>query len=123
MEPENDISEIHSLRNMLRSFSDERDWGKFHTPKNLATALSVESAELLEPFQWLENGRAEELGADKLAEVRMELADVFAYLVMLADKLNIDLVLALAEKIELNKLKYPVEMVRGDSRKYSDYES
>ena len=109
------------IRDQLRVFVAERDWAQFHTPKNLASALSVEAAELLEPFQWLKTGEPEELGAKAHASVRHEMADVLNYLVMLADKLDIDLVAAAREKIVLNALKYPIEQARGDARKYSDY--
>ncbi len=114
-------SELQHLRELLRQFAAERDWEQFHTPKNLAAALSVEAAELLEPFQWLANGEKAELGADKLREVRFEMADVLAYLIQLADRLDVDLYQALLEKIERNRAKYPADQVRGDARKSSDY--
>jgi len=110
------------LRDLLREFVRERDWSVYHTPKNLATALCVEASELLEPFQWLNSGTKEELGAAKLGAVRHEMADVLAYLVQLADQLDVDLYDALIEKMELNRKKYPADKVRGDARKYSDYE-
>lgn len=114
-------SELTRLRELVREFVDERDWDQFHTPKNLASALTVEAAELLEHFQWLQHGRADELGPDKLVEVRHEMADVLVYLVRLADKLDVDLVAAVQEKMVLNRAKYPAEQVRGDARKYYDY--
>lgn len=113
-------SELQHLRALLRQFAAERDWEQFHTPKNLAAALSVEAAELLEPFQWLDQGGKDELG-DKLKDVRFEMADVLAYLIQLADKLDVDLYHALLEKIELNRAKYPAGQVRGKADKYSDY--
>ena len=115
-------SDLVALRDQIRTFVDERDWDQFHTPKNLASALSVEAAELLEPFQWLQTGDAAELGAGKLAHVAHEMADVLTYLVRLADKLDIDLMAAVAEKMALNRAKYPADKVRGDARKYSEYE-
>jgi len=120
--PPESQSDLHSLRDMLRDFVRERDWARFHTPKNLATALSVEASELLEPFQWLNSGAREELGAAKLNAVRHEMADVLAYLIQLADQLDVDLYDALVEKMALNRQKYPADKVRGDARKYSDYE-
>jgi NTP pyrophosphatase (non-canonical NTP hydrolase) len=114
-------SDLIELRDRFREFAAERDWEQFHTPKNLATALSVEASELLEPFQWLVSGQ-EALDADKLKSIRHEMADVLAYLVMLADKLDVDLFQAALEKIEINRAKYPVGKVRGDSRKYSEYD-
>lgn len=110
-----------SLRDQLRSFVDERAWAQFHTPKNLASALCVEAAELLEPFQWLKTGGVDELSAEARKNIRYEMADVLNYLVMLADKLNVDLIDAAEEKITPNALKYPIEQVRGDARKYTDY--
>jgi NTP pyrophosphatase (non-canonical NTP hydrolase) len=114
-------SDLARLRAIVRTFVDERDWDQFHTPKNLASALSVEAAELLEHFQWLQSGRADELGAAKLNAVRHEMADVLVYLVRLADKLDVDLFQAVEEKMVLNRAKYPAELVRGDMRKYDEY--
>ena len=113
--------ELDQLRAIVRQFVEERDWDQFHTPKNLASALTVEAAELLEHFQWLREGSPEELGADKLVEVRHEMADVLVYLVRLADKLDVDLLAAVQEKMVLNRAKYPADQVRGDARKYYEY--
>lgn len=109
------------LRDLVRQFVDERDWDQFHTPKNLSAALAVEAAELLEHFQWLQHGRLDELGEAKLREVKHEMADVLVYLVRLADKLDVDLVAAVQEKMVLNRAKYPADLVRGDARKYYEY--
>jgi NTP pyrophosphatase (non-canonical NTP hydrolase) len=115
------VSDLLQLRDLVRQFVEERDWDQFHTPKNLACALSVEAAELLEHFQWLQHGRFDELGPDKLTEVRHEMADVLVYLVRLADKLDVDLLAAVQEKMVLNRAKYPADQVRGDARKYHEY--
>jgi NTP pyrophosphatase (non-canonical NTP hydrolase) len=115
------LGDLARLRALVREFVDERDWDQFHSPKNLASALTVEAAELLEHFQWLQNGRLDELGPDKLTEVRHEMADVLVYLVRLADKLDVDLMAAVQEKMVLNRAKYPAEQVRGDARKYYEY--
>ena len=115
------MSELVQLRDLVREFVNERDWDQFHTPKNLSAALSVEAAELLEHFQWLQHGRADELGEAKLEEVRHEMADVLVYLVRLADKLDVDLAAAVEEKMVLNRAKYPADQVRGDARKYHEY--
>ena len=112
---------MNSLRDALRQFAAERDWDQFHSPKNLAIALSVEAAELLEHFQWLTEAQAGALPPAKLDEVRDEMADVLVYLVRLADKLDVDLLAAAAQKIEKNALKYPADRVRGSMKKYSDY--
>ncbi len=113
--------QFHLLRDLIRQFVEERDWDQFHTPKNLSAALSVEAAELLEHFQWLQSGQPAELGPDKLVQVRHEMADVLVYLIRLADKLDVDLPAAVEEKMVLNRLKYPADKVRGDARKYYEY--
>jgi len=110
-----------ALRDMLRKFVAERDWDKFHSPKNLAMALSVEASELLEHFQWLTEEQSRRLAPEKLAQVRDEMADVLVYLVRLADKLEVDLLDAAVKKIEKNALKYPADKVRGSMKKYSEY--
>jgi len=110
-----------ALRDTLRTFVAERDWDQFHSPKNLAMALSVEAAELVEHFQWLTEAQSRSLAPEKLAQVRDEMADVLVYLVRLADKLDVDLLDAAAQKIEKNALKYPAAQVRGSMKKYSEY--
>jgi len=114
-------ADLHVLRDIVRQFVEERDWDQFHTPRNLACALSVEAAELLEPFQWLEKGTAQELDEATRTQVRHEMADVLTYLIRLADKLDVDLYQAVLEKMKLNRQKYPAEQVRGDARKYTAY--
>ena len=109
------------IRLRLAAFAQERDWDQFHTPKNLAMALSVEVAELVEHYQWLPTGADAELDDAKRTGIRHELADVLMYLVRLADKSGVDLHAAVLEKMELNAEKYPADQVRGDARKYSAY--
>jgi len=109
---------LQDLRDALRAFAAERDWDQFHSPRNLATALAVEAAELLEPFQWLTDEQSRSLAPEARAAVEEELADVLLYLVRLADKLDIDLAVAARAKIEKNGAKYPVAKARGTSRKY-----
>jgi len=108
------------LRDRLRRFARARDWDQFHAPKNLAMALSVEAAELLEHFQWLSEEQSKTLSARQLEPVREELADVLLYLVRLADKLDVDLVKAASDKMKQNARKYPVHKARGSSKKYTD---
>jgi dCTP diphosphatase len=110
---------MQALRDALRRFAAERDWDQFHAPKNLAIALSVEAAELLEHFQWLGEDASKRLSAAQLAEVSEEMADVLLYLVRLADKLDVDLMQAAERKMALNVKKYPAEKARGSSAKYS----
>lgn len=109
------------LRDLARKFAAERDWERFHTPKNLAMALSVEVAELVEHYQWLPSGADAELDDSKREGIRHEMADILLYLIQIADKSHIDLRAAVLEKIALNAEKYPAERVRGDARKYSEY--
>ena len=108
------------LRDALRVFAAERDWDQFHSPRNLATALAVEAAELLEPFQWLQDEQAASLSPETRAAVEQEMADVLLYLVRLADKLDVDLAAAARAKIVKNGEKYPVAKARGSSRKYTE---
>ena len=114
------MNEIESLRNHLRSFAAERDWDQFHSPKNLASALAVEAAELLENFQWLTEAESQQLLPEALAAVRAEVADVLLYLIRISDKLGIDLIAAAKAKIESNAAKYPVDKARGSSKKYTE---
>ncbi|MYM70236.1 nucleotide pyrophosphohydrolase [Pseudoduganella sp. FT55W] len=116
------IDKMADLQQRVRQFAYDRDWQQFHTPKNLAMALVVEAAELAEHFQWLHTGNADELkDAKKLEAIRHELADVLLYLVLLADKMDIELYDSALEKLDLNSIKYPVQLVRGDARKYNEY--
>lgn len=114
------MSELDRLRNDLRAFSAERDWDQFHSPKNLASALAVEAAELLEPFQWLTEEQSRNLSEKQLAAVKDELADVQIYLIRLADKLDVDLLQAVRDKIVRNADKYPATAFKGSARKYSE---
>ena len=104
----------------MRQFAAERDWDQFHSPKNLASALAVEAAELLERFQWLTEDQSRRLPPEELAKVRDEMADVLNYLVRLADKLDVNLLEAARDKIEVNAQKYPVEKSRSSAKKYSE---
>lgn len=113
-------TDIQDLQTALRSFARERDWEQFHSPKNLAMAMSVEAAELLEQFQWLTEEESRSLTDTKREAVAEELADVFLYLLQLSDKLGIDPLDAARKKLQLNAIKYPVERAKGTSKKYSE---
>ena len=119
--PMSEHSVFSSLQQQLRQFARERDWEQFHTPKNLAMALSVEAAELQEIFQWLTAEQSAQLDDTQRARAAEELADVLLYLCRLADVLNIDLAAAAQAKLLRNAEKYPADRVRGSSAKYSDY--
>ena len=113
-------SPLKPLVEAVRAFAAARDWEQFHTPKNLACALSVEAAELLEHFQWLTDAQSQTLAADKKQEVAAEAADVFLYLLQLCDKLGIDLIAAAQSKMLVNAQKYPVSTARGTAAKYTE---
>jgi dCTP diphosphatase len=117
------LESIQQLRDALRAFAADRDWDQFHSPKNLSMALTVEAGELQEHFQWLTEEASRALAGDDLAAVGAEMADVFIYLVRLADKLGIDLLQAAAAKLEVNGRRYPAEKVRGSARKYREFKA
>ena len=116
----NAMNDVENLRNQLRTFASERDWDQFHSPKNLAAALAVEAAELLEHFQWLTEAESQQLAPEALAGVRAEVADVLLYLIRICDKLGIDLIAAANAKIVLNAEKYPVDKAHGNNKKYTE---
>lgn len=115
------MNELEKLRTRVADFARERDWDQFHSPKNLSMALIVEAGELLEHFQWMKQSESFELSKDKLKAVEEELADILVYLVRIADQLGIDLISATNRKIKSNEAKYPADLVRGSSRKYTEY--
>jgi NTP pyrophosphatase (non-canonical NTP hydrolase) len=108
------MSDLKDITVALLSFRNERDWEQFHNPKDLALAINVEAGELLEQFLWKNEDEAD---AEK---VREELADVLAFCFLLADKYDFDLKQIILEKIEKNRLKYPVEKAKGSSKKYTE---
>lgn len=116
--------EISSLQAMLAAFTEERDWQQFHTPKNLVMALSGEVGELAAEFQWLTPEQAAQVMDDpeRAEAVRHELADVFSYLLRLADVLDVDLEEALRDKARLNEERYPVAKARGNALKYTAHQ-
>jgi NTP pyrophosphatase (non-canonical NTP hydrolase) len=114
------VTELESLREALRDFAAERDWDRFHSPKNLAMALSVEAAELLETFQWLTEEQSRRLSPAALAAASDEVADVLLYLVRLSDKLGIDPAAAARRKMLSNAERYPADKARGNSKKYNE---
>ncbi|HAE11772.1 MAG: nucleotide pyrophosphohydrolase [Opitutae bacterium] len=111
------MNEFKELLGLLEQFRDERDWGQFHDSKNLALALSIEAAELNELFLWKKEDEAEQVDRAKLRE---ELADVFAYAIMLAGRHGLEVSDIVKEKIAKNAAKYPVEKSKGSAAKYDD---
>lgn len=109
---------LAALATRLRDFAAARDWQRFHSPKNLASALVVEAGELLEHFQWLTEEQSRELDTAARQAVGAEMADVLLYLVQLATQLNLDLLAAACDKIALNETRYPADRVRGTATKH-----
>lgn len=114
---------LEKLNNEVDKFASDRDWDQFHSVKNLAMALSVESSELLEIFQWMSEEDSNKVNdiPEKLQKVEDEVADIFVYLLRLSGKLNIDLEKAVTAKMKKNAEKYPVELSRGNSKKYNEF--
>jgi dCTP diphosphatase len=121
LKPTPDSSDpLQALRDALRRFAADRDWDQFHSPKNLAVALNVEAAELLEHFQWLTDVQSAALSPEVRSKVGEEMADVLLYLTRLADKLDLDLIACAREKLRVNAEKYPVDKARGNAKKYTE---
>ncbi|RRQ21874.1 nucleotide pyrophosphohydrolase [Thiohalobacter thiocyanaticus] len=117
-----DSDRLEQLNRRLAAFARARDWEEFHSPKNLSMALIAEAAELVEHFQWLTQAESAALPADKREAVRLELADILIYLVRLGERLDIDLIQAAHDKMDLNEKRFPVEKVRGLARRASEYD-
>lgn len=115
-----DDAGLTKLRDHLRNFAAAREWERFHSPKNLAVALSVEAGELLEHFQWISDEESSAIAPNTIERIEEEVADVLLYLIRLADVLNIDLVEAAEHKLAVNETRYPVEKSRGTSKKYTE---
>lgn len=112
---------LFELQLKLRQFAQEREWEQFHTPKNLSMALIAEAAELLEHFQWLTPEQSQQLTEEKKSQVGLEIADVFLYLLRLADILKLDILASARQKMLINQQKYPAQQVRGSAKKYTEY--
>jgi len=112
---------MEQIKIKLRKFANERNWNQFHSPKNLVMALNGEMGELTEIFQWLDNDESylEDLNSKDVVRCKEEIADVFLYLIRLADKLEIDLIKEANNKIETNKKKYPIELSKDNAIKYN----
>ena len=115
------MSELDIIHDKLAAFADARDWHQFHSPKNLVMALSVEVAELMEHFQWLTEPQSLELPEEAVQAISEEIADVQMYLLLLSQRLNVDVIDAVNKKMQKNAVKYPVEKVKGKAHKYSSY--
>jgi len=111
---------LKDLQSMIRKFCDDRDWDQFHNPKDLSISLALEAAEVMEHFQWKNAEEMAEHSINKKHEVGEELADVFYWVLLLANKLDIDLVSAFEKKMAKNEAKYPVEKAKGSHKKYTE---
>lgn len=115
------MNDLDDIKEKLRQFAQARDWDQFHSPKNLSMALAGEAGELLELFQWLTEEQSRNLTQEQSKAVEEEMADVFLYLLRLADRLGVDLLEAAKNKMTINEQKYPSDMVKGSPKKYTEY--
>jgi NTP pyrophosphatase (non-canonical NTP hydrolase) len=115
--------DLKKLNDEIEQFVKERDWDQFHSVKNLSMALSVECSEFLEIFQWLTEDQSNEITNDPelLLKAQDELADIFLYLMRILSKTNIDLETVVRNKMRKNAEKYPVELSKGNSKKYNEF--
>lgn len=120
MQPNNKNS-LEDLQKMIRKFCDDRNWGQFHNPKDLAISLALESAEVLEHFQWMNDDEMKIYSIDKKEAISEELADVFYWILLISNKLDIDLVKSFENKMLKNESKYPIEKSIGSHKKYTEF--
>jgi NTP pyrophosphatase (non-canonical NTP hydrolase) len=115
--------DLKKLNQDIEQFIQDRDWDQFHSVKNLTMALNVESSELMEIFQWISEEKSNQIKDDPkvLSKVEDEVADVFVYLMRIMSKSGIDLETAVRNKMKKNADKYPVELARGNSKKYNEF--
>ncbi len=113
---------MDSLKKDIAAFIAERDWDRFHSPRNLATGLTIEAAELLEIFLWMTDEQSERLPETKLDNLQDEIGDVMIYLTELAGTFHLDPIACARRKLAKNKSKYPADLVRGKAKKYTEYE-
>jgi len=111
---------LNETEKKIIAFRDARDWSQFHNPRTLSTSISIESAELLELFQWAKDCELQALASQKKGEISQELADIMIYIIIMAHDLDIDLERAILDKMERNEEKYPVDKSRGKSSKYTE---
>ncbi|MEJ2638440.1 MAG: nucleotide pyrophosphohydrolase [Desulfosarcinaceae bacterium] len=109
---------LAELITQIRAFNTERDWQQFHSPKNLATALVVEAAELAEVFQWMTQAQSRRPDDETRQRIAAEIGDVLIYLLNISDTLGIDPLAAAMEKLSLNRRRYPAQLAKGSAVKY-----
>lgn len=112
---------IYQLRQLIQDFVDERDWRKYHNPKDLAISIAIEAAELMELFQWVSERKVEKVleDAERFTRLEEELADIIILCFNLANVLDVDVAKAVTKKVEKNRAKYPVDLVKGNYNKYT----
>lgn len=115
-----DITTITELRNKVRRFVDDRDWKKYHNPKDVAVSIAIEAAELMEHFQWINENEIDAVVQERIAELQDEIADIVIYCLSFANAIGIDLSQAVTEKINRNQSRYPIEEVKGNYKKYTE---
>jgi len=114
------MSDLDGLRKRIALFVDQRDWSQFHNPKDLAISLSLESAEVLEHFQWKSPEEIDAYIKTHKEDIADELADVLYWVLLMADNLDIDAVAAGHKKLDKNEKKYPIERAKGNHKKYTE---
>lgn len=117
-----DKQTLSELQKMIRTFVDERDWDQFHNPKDLSMSMALEVAEVMEHFQWKNEEEIKKHVRDHKPAIAEEVADVFYWVLLLSNKLDIDLVEAFKKKMDQNNAKYPVEKAKGTHKKYTELE-
>ncbi len=115
-------SGIANLQKMIRQFVDEREWDQFHNPKDLSISLALEAAEVMEHFQWKNETEMRAHIQHKKSDVAEEIADVFYWVLLLSNKLDIDLADAFKKKMQQNAAKYPIEKAKGNHKKYTEHQ-
>jgi dCTP diphosphatase len=114
------MSKFEDLGIQIKQFNSEREWGQFHSPKNLSLAICSECGELADIMRWLSDEQSDNLSPNQLKKVKEEMGDILIFLSMLSERLGIDLIEEAINKLNKNKLKYPVEISKGVANKYSD---
>jgi len=117
------MKDLKSLQKKIEKFVSDRDWAQFHSLKNLSMSLSIEAAELMEHFQWVDEDDSdpEKLDEGKYDEIREEIADILIYSLMFSNEMGIDPLSAIEEKIEKNEKKYPIQKSKGSVKKYTEF--
>ena len=115
------LNKLESLKKKILAFRKARNWEQFHNPKNLSMSISIEANELMELYQWLNLDESIKYSKENLDEIEGEMADIFNYLILMANDLDIDLIKATEKKLAISKKKYPVKKVKGNSKKYNKY--